>query len=175
MEEEESKKYEKAEKCYFEAIEAGDNDALNNLAYLYFSQLKNKEKALELIMKSYNTNRDYINTHTLATILLWNEEFSKSYEKYEEWMEFEGALESLNDISEYLNLLIAKGQYSKAKEYFENEKYQLKDKLKPIWYALMTLMQDEFPNEIKKMGSELQESVDDILKTIEELKQKYKI
>lgn len=171
----ESKKYEKAEKCYFEAIEAGDNDALNNLAYLYFSQLKNKEKALELIMKSYNTNRDYINTHTLATILLWNEEFSKSYEKYEEWMEFEGALESLNDISEYLNLLIAKGQYSKAKEYFENEKYQLKDKLKPIWYALMTLMQDEFPNEIKKMGSELQESVDDILKTIEELNQKYKI
>ena len=36
-------------------------------------------------------------------------------------------------------------------------------------------MQDEFPNEIKKMGSELQESVDDILKTIEELKEKYKI
>ena len=38
----------------------------------------------------------------------------------------------------------------------------------------MTLMQDEFPNEIKKMGSELQESVDDILKAIEELNQKYK-
>ena len=169
------KEYEKAEKYYLEAIEKGDNNALNNLAYLYFSQSNNKEKALKFVQESYEKNKSYINTHTFATILLWNEEFSKSYEKFEKWMEYEKALESLDDISEYLNLLIAKGQYYKAKEYFENEKYQLKDKLKPIWYALMTLMQDEFPNEIKKMGSELQTSVDDILKTIEELNQKYKI
>jgi TPR repeat protein len=171
----EQKEYSKAEECYKKAIDAGNNDALNNLAYLYFSQSENKEKALEFVNKSYEIKKAYANTHTLATILLWNEEFTKSYEKFEEWMEYEGALENLNDISEYLNLLISKAQYYKAKEYFENEKYQLKDKLKPIWYALMTLMQDEFPNEIKKMGSELQTSVDDILKTIEELKQKYKI
>ena len=141
---------------------------------MYFTQGKEKNKSLELIEKFYKIKKEYANTHTYAVVLLWNEEFSKSYEKFEEWMEFEGAEESLADISEYINLLIAKGQYYKAKEYFENEKYQLKDKLKPIWYALMTLMQDEFPNEIKKMGSELQESVDDILKAIEELNQKYK-
>lgn len=169
------KEYEKAEEYYLKAIDDGDNDALNSLSWMYFELEKESEKALELIQKSYKLKKEYANTHTLATILLWNEEFTKSYEKFEEWMEYEGALENLNDISEYLNLLIAKAQYYKAKEYFENEKYQLKDKLKPIWYALMTLMQDEFPNEIKKMGSELQTSVDDILKTIEELKQKYKI
>lgn len=164
----------KAEEYYLKAIEEDNNEALNNLAYLYFSKSKNKEKALELAQKSYDTNKVYINTHTFATVLLWNEEFSKSYEKFEECIEYDEVAENLQDISEYINLLISKGQYYKAKEYFENEKYQLKDKLKPIWYALMTLMQDEFPNEIKKMGSELQESVDDILKTIEELNQKYK-
>ena len=34
-------------------------------------------------------------------------------------------------------------------------------------------MQEEFPNEIKKMGSDLQESVDDILKEIALMKEKY--
>lgn len=167
--------YRKAEEYYLKAIDAGNNDALNSLSWMYFTQGKEKNKSLELIERFYKIKKEYANTHTYAVVLLWNEEFSKSYEKFEEWMEFEGAMESLADISDYINLLIAKGQYYKAKEYFENEKYQLKDKLKPIWYALMTLMQDEFPNEIKKMGSELQESVDDILKTIKELNQKYKI
>lgn len=165
----------KAEEYYLKAIEKDNNDALNNLAYLYFSKSKNKGKALELVQKSYDTNNVYTNTHTFAIVLLWNEEFSKSYKKFEECIEYDEVEENLQDISEYLNLLISKGQYYKSKEYFENEKYQLKDKLKPIWYALMTLMKDEFPNEIKEMGSELQTSVDDILKTIEELKQKYKI
>lgn len=163
----------KAEEYYLKAIEEDNNEALNNLAYLYFSKSKNKEKALELAQKSYDTNKVYINTHTFANVLLWNEEFSKSYEKFEECIEYDEVAENLQDISEYINLLISKGQYYKAKEYFENEKYQLKDRLKPIWYALMTLMQNE--NEIKKMGSELQTSVNDILKTIEELKIKYKI
>ena len=34
----------------------------------------------------------------------------------------------------------------------------------------MTYMQDEYPNEIKKMGSELQESVNEIINNVEELK-----
>ncbi len=80
----------------------------------------------------------------------------------------------IHDISLYLNLLIAKEQYYKVKNILEHEKYQLKEILKPIWYALMTLMQVEYPNEIKMMGSELQESVNDILKSIEDLKEKYK-
>ena len=46
----------------------------------------------------------------------------------------------------------------------------IKEKLKPTWYALMTYMQDEYPNEIKKMGSELEESVNEIIKNIEDLK-----
>ncbi len=39
----------------------------------------------------------------------------------------------------------------------------------------MTLMQKEFPDEIKKMGSELKQSVDEVLIEIERLKLKYSI
>ncbi len=72
-------------------------------------------------------------------------------------------------------LLLSKGQFYKAKEFFEIEKYQLKDRYKPVWYALMKLLEKEFPDEIKKMGSELSESVDEILLEIEKLKMKYAI
>jgi hypothetical protein len=128
--------------------------------------------------KSYQTKQTKEECQSgdyMAVVLLWNEEFSKSYEKFEEWLEYEKALESIDDISDYLTLLISKGQYYKAKEFFENEKYQLKDRVKPIWYALMKLMEKDFPNEIKKMGDELRESVDGILKSIENMKNKYKI
>ncbi|MFA6191300.1 MAG: hypothetical protein WC665_03010 [Sulfurimonas sp.] len=57
-----------------------------------------------------------------------------------------------NSIILYLTLLLSKGQFYKAKEFFEMEKYQLKDRYKPIWYALMKLMEKEFPDEIKKWG-----------------------
>ena len=76
-------------------------------------------------------------------------------------------------ITLYLSLLIAKNQRYKAKEFFELPEYDLKNRYKPIWYALMTLMQDDFPHEIKKMGGELQESVDEILIEIEKLQKKY--
>jgi len=71
----------------------------------------------------------------------------------------------------YSVVLLAKGQYYFLKNILEEE--NLKEKYKPIWYALMTLMQDEFPHEIKKMGSELQESVDEVLKKVEEYRVKY--
>ena len=68
---------------------------------------------------------------------------------------------------------MAKGQLYKAKVLFEMPKYDFKNRYKPLWYALMSLMQDEFPHEIKKMGDELKESVDEILVRVEELREKY--
>ena len=171
----EQKEYDKAEEYYLKAIDSGVNDALNSLAWFYFEIGESSLKSLESAQTSYRKLKGYHNTHTLATVLLWREDFSKSYEKFLEWLEYEDALESINDVTIYLNLLIAKGQYYKAKEFFEMPLYQLKDRYKPIWYALMSLMQNEFPNEIKKMGSELKQSVDEILEEIDMLKEKYSI
>lgn len=81
---------------------------------VFYTRKREKINLFELIQKSYKIKKEYANTHTYAAVLLWNEEFSKSYEKFEEWIKFEGAEESLADISEYINLLIAKGQYYKS-------------------------------------------------------------
>jgi len=171
----EQKNYKKAEEYFLKALNYENNDALNNLSWFYFEIAKNIEKAVNYARESYQKQLSFNNTHTLATVLLWSEEFIQSYDRFIEWLEYKEALEAEKDMTIYLNLLISKGQLYKAKEFFEMEKYQLKDRYKPIWYALMTLMQDEFPNEIKKMGSELTQSVNEILEEIETLKIKYKI
>jgi hypothetical protein len=70
-------------------------------------------------------------------------------------------------------LLLVKGQYYQAKRYLEMKEYQLKDRLKPVWYVLMSLMHDELSHEIKKIGGELQETVDEMLVTMKKIEQKY--
>ena len=169
----EQQDYKKAEEYYLKAIESGNDKALNSLAWMYFETAKDAKSAMLYVSKSMENDRNFFNTHTMAIVMLWNEEFSLSYEMFAEWLTYGNAVDSESDVSIYLNLLIAKGQYYKAKELLEIEEYQLKERYKPIWYALMTLMQKEFPNEIKKMGSELQESVNSVLDEIDNLAKKY--
>jgi len=171
----EQKEYKKAEEYFFKAAESGDNDACNALAWLYFQQTKKVDKALELIKQSYTKKQKFTNTHILATILLWHEDFEESYSKFMDWIEYDNALEVESFIIVYLILLISKGQLYKAKEFLQMPKYQLKDRYKPIWYALMTLMENDFPNEIKKMGSELKQSVSEILELIKLFEKRYAI
>ena len=171
----EQKEYAKAEEYYLKAVESGDTGALNSLSWFYFEQVMKREEAKELIKKDYVSEKSYFNMHTYAVILLWREEFSESYDKFLEWLTYDNAVESEEDVMVYLNLLMAKGQFFKVKEFFELTDYELKDRYKPLWYALMTLMQDEFPTEIKKMGSELKETVDEVLNEIEKMKEKYKL
>lgn len=38
---------------------------------------------------------------------------------------------------------------------------------KPIWYALMYYMQDQYPNEYLRMGEELEETVKEIIDRVE--------
>jgi len=171
----EQKEYNKAEEYYLKAVESGDTGASNSLAWFYFEQAKKRNNANMIIKDDYTTRTSYYNVHTFATILLWSEEFSKSYEKFEEWLMYDKASKSKEDVTIYLNLLISKGQLYKVKEFMEIPKYQLKERYKPIWYALMTLMQDDFPTEIKKMGSELKETVNEILIEIEAMREKYSL
>ena len=171
----EKEEYNKAEEYYLKAIKSGNNNSLHNLAGLYFEENINIEKAVELAEKSFLIEESFFSTYTLALIMLWNDEMEESYFKFEDFLEYENALESENDIILYFILLIAKGQLYKAKELLEIPKYQFKDRYKPIWYVLMTLMKNDFPTEIKKMGSELNQSVSEILYVIDLFKKKYSL
>ncbi|WP_294962822.1 winged helix-turn-helix domain-containing protein [Sulfurimonas sp.] len=124
---------------------------------------------------SSNVDIKYKNIYAESFLYLLNENFQKSYDKIEKILQIIKLQKSEMNLYYYLTLLISKGQYYQAKKFLEIPEYQLKERYKPIWYALMTLMQDDFPNEIKKMGSELKESVDEVLKEIEVYKDKYAI
>jgi hypothetical protein len=168
----EKRNYTKAEEYYLKAIKSGDPDAINSLAWFYFQQAINLDKALLLVEKC-NKVKYFYSAYIYAVILLWQEVFEQSHEKFLEWLEYAEAVEAEEDVIVYFTLLMAKGQYYKAKELLELPKYELKERYKPLWYALMTLMQDDFPTEIKKMGSELKETVEEVVLEVEKMREKY--
>ena len=167
--------YKKAEKYYLQAIGLEDTDACNNLAAQYFNYAEKMQDAIRFVRLAYKKKVQDLNVvYNVARIELWSENFSNSYEKFIDVLKHDNIfLYDTSAIEVYLTLLIAKGQLYKAKEFLEMPEYQLKERYKPIWYALMTLMQDDFPHEVKKMGSELKGTVDEVLEEIERLKVKY--
>jgi len=141
------------------------------LSFIYFLENKNKEQSLELSKSGLERSGSIHSLFMYSLMLLWDSKFQMSQKYFSTWID--------NDVldnkyfTEYLYLLLSKEQYYVGINIFDNQSINLKARYKPIWYALMTLMQDDFPHEIKKMGSELQESVDEVLKKVEEYRVKY--
>ena len=68
--------------------------------------------------------------------------------------------------------LITKKQYYAAYNLFQEYEELLKERLKPLWYALMHLMRDEFPDEYLRMPAEMAETVQEILEKVKETTEK---
>ena len=158
--------YKQAIHYYKQAIEKGDADAMGNLAWLYYTQNMQATESLELSKQAYNKDKVPETTHTLATVLLWNNHFSDSIEKAKEYLSFpDHYLKWLDDVSDYFILLLAKQQAEAAYQLFE-EFPDLKDQIKPVYYATLSLLKEQYPKEYLKMGDELQETVDEILQQV---------
>ena len=107
-------------------------------------------------------------------VLLWNNEIEKAYDISQEYITDLASFEEFpQDISPFLLLLIAKKQYHLALKIFNENPHNLKDRFKPIYYALMYFMQDEYPNEYRKMGGELTQTVQEIIEKINQLEKDY--
>lgn len=166
--------YVKAEKYYLMAAEKDDIDAMNSLAWNYFESKKNKLEAFDYAERAFKLKKDLYNEHTYACILLWHNEIEKAIEISKEFLDKEESYTKFSkDIELFLLLLLAKKQYHYVLNLFRENKFELQDRYKPIYYALMSLMQNEFPDEIKRMGSELDETVQEILQEIERLSKDY--
>ncbi len=164
----------KAEKYYQMALEKDDINAMNELAWLYFENVTNKLKAFEFAEQSYNKAKNIFNAHTYTMILLWNNEIKKAFEIAQGFLKNKESFENFpEDISLFLMLLIAKKQYHLSLKIFNENPYNLKDRFKPIYYALMFFMQKEFPNEYRKMGGELKQTVEEIIEKINKLEKDY--
>ncbi|MCH6558981.1 hypothetical protein IH799_01355, partial [candidate division KSB1 bacterium] len=67
----------------------------------------------------------------------------------------------------------AKKQYHLTLKIFKENPHHLKDRFKPVYYALMYFMQKEYPNEYRKMGGELKQTVEEIIAKIQQLAKDY--
>ena len=170
----ELKDYKKAEEFYLMAVEKGDIDALNGLSWMYFELKRNKIEALKYSKRAFEGKQNIYNAHTYSCILLWHSEIEMAIEISNEFLNKEESYtEFSKDMELFLLLLLAKKQYHFVLNLFKENKFEIQDRYKPIYYALMSLMQNEFPDEIKRMGSELEETVQEILQEIERLSQDY--
>jgi len=171
------KDFAKAEKFYILASDGGSESAMSKLAYLYYCQSTNKEKALELAQNSYELENNDASRLAYAKTLLWNNKTEVSKKIAKEFL-YDKKFHSdyLEFFSDYLFLLLAKEQYTFLYEYFTSPKAEalnIKDQLKPIWYALMYYMQDQYPNEYLRMGEELEETVKEIIEKVEQMREDY--
>ena len=171
--------YSEAEKYYNMAIEKNDELAMNNLAYLLYVDSKTPKKALDLAKNSYNLNNNDSSRLTYAKVLLWNNEYDKAKVVAEEFMNYSKYLDDYLDyFIDFLCLLMAKNQYEFLRDYFSNpehEELMLKDRLKPVWYALTFYMKEDLPNEFLRMGSELSETVSELVEKIEIMRKTYEV
>ncbi|MDA3896356.1 MAG: hypothetical protein PF482_09435 [Desulfobacteraceae bacterium] len=170
----EFKDMKKEEAYYLQAVEQGHAGAMNNLSWRYFEEMKNKKQAIELSQKAYQKESNSIYAHTHAMILLWDNQFKESIEVADSFLNDKEFLEGYTQgVSLFLMLLIAKKQYHLALKIFNENPHKFKDRFKPVYYALMSFMRDEYPNEYLKMGGELKETVDEIIIKIKEMGKAY--
>ncbi len=133
------------------------------LALLYFKSIKNKNEVLKIVS---NIKEDRLSLEVKINVLLWNNKIQEAVEGFNKLIKMYS--EDLN-LTIFLMMFIAKKQYHIVLNLFNEPNYQLKDKYKPIYYALMHFMKDDYPNEYLKMGSELEPAVEDIIIEINQL------
>ena len=111
-------------------------------------------------------------------IKIWNSEYDLGLDHLRQFLKGINKKDSKNYQDRILNktflLLLSRKQFHSVLNIFETKEFNLKNKLNPIYYALMHYLKDEYPNEILKMGEELKQPVEDIMKRVEEMAIEYK-
>ena len=170
-------RYAEAEKYYLMAINQGDSKALMNLTALRIqsNEVGQIPETRSLIEGFWKQNNDPIAKLAKVYFLLWAEEPHQAVPLLKETLPDVLDDEKLTyKITGILAFAIAKGLRQAVLKLFQDETFQLKDRFKVVYYALMQLMEAEYPDEIRKMGKELEEPVQEMVNYIKELEGKYK-
>ncbi len=172
-------KIELAEESFKELINRGENLGYNSLAWMYFQKKIKKADALKYAKIAFDKIPENSVAHTLACVLLWAGQSEKAQLLSSRFMYDTEYLEEIENDDEYLLwliLLLSKSQYPYLYTYFTSEKAEelhLKDRFKPIWYALMHYMREQYPTEYLRMPPELKETVQEIIAKVEQMRVDY--
>jgi TPR repeat protein len=168
------REYGRAERYYRMAVARDNTTAMINLAWLYFIQKKNKQEAFELLERAFKKDKKVENAYVCSMVLLWNNKIDEAIIRAREFMEDEDMVASFGvGIQPYLMLLIAKKQYNYVYEIFSQNHFSIRDRFKPIYYALMSQIRGQYPDEFRRMGEELKLTVEEILQQINQLARDY--
>lgn len=149
-------------------------DSVYEITRWYFIMGINDRKyiALDFFLKLESVSIEKETLVFLATIQLWNNYYEDSVKTLKDVL-----LKNVDNnliaryLDEYFVLLLAKKQKEAA--YNIMNEFNLKDELKPLYYATVSLFKDERQQEYLRMGSELQDTVDEILQKVEDYRIKY--
>lgn len=72
-------------------------------------------------------------------------------------------------IESLFKLFLSKKQYHVLHKYFQKSEWRLKDRFKPLYYATLHYLKDEYPTEYLRMGPELKETVEEIIADVEQM------
>ncbi len=162
--------FQKAEKFYLMAVEKEDVDSVNALLWIYFQKNIKKLESVILQKKFNDKIDDFYFAHTTAMICLWNNDIESALQLFYKFINIEDSYKDItDDIALMFNMFLAKKQYNFMFKLFQENQFDLKDKYKPIYYATLSLLGKEYEDEYKKMPPELKETVEDILKKIEQM------
>jgi TPR repeat protein len=157
-------KTELAERYYLLAIDKGDINALNNLAFLYFETNQKKSEALSLITTFYEKRKEKL--HNYIKIRLWNGVFDNiqaDIEQVIKSVEYEG-------LTAFLTKLLNLSQTHTVLSLFESEAHgsELKSRYDLIYYATLILAKKTDGNLLLKIPPEVLPTVEDIVTKVKE-------
>jgi len=169
--EDKKKNTEKAIEWFEKGAKEGEPIAMNCLAWKLFNQKNQKEKALYWIEKSLETNpKDDSILHSASCIYLWNNNIRLSKNIAIEILKNEELLDKEpDDIITFFILMLAKKESSWLLEQFnspEGEAVHLKDRFKPIYYAVLNQLGHP---DFLRIGDELRQTVDEILERAKQM------
>jgi len=164
------KKAQKAKEYFHMAIKQDFKNGNNTLLYSYSLDKKEKNQYFKLFEK-YTDENDKEHLYALSIMGLNCAYYKKSLVYIKQCLDLAKSMEDFQYlITDYFVYLISQKQYQLALELFEEERFQLKKLIRPVYFALMYFMQDKYPKEYKRMGDELKETVEEIIEKIEQFR-----
>lgn len=150
------------------------NEALFLIGFICQVSIKDYSKAEEYYLKAVEAG-DSGAMYNLTLL------YQKEYNNYEKAInEFEKhlfkeeyVLENVWHLTDVMTFFLAKKQYNYLYKLLEKNEFDIRERYKPVYYALLSFMGEKYSDELKKMGPELEETVDEIVGHVQELRKKY--
>ncbi len=176
----EQDKLELAEHYFSVAAGEGDAEAICDFSTFYLMHGLQPRKALKLLRNALEIEPKAVSNKLLGLVTLWNEDYLEAFNFIDQALiELEGDQDEMRILLPLLVLmLVAKGQTAFALKLFENEKYRhlnLKEHLKPYYYAVLQEIGESRRDDVLRMGPELEQTVAEIRASFEGFLLQYRL